>query len=474
MAFDTTYEPEPRFPALGEAFGDPVAPAAFPAPVLRRWDERAAERIGLSGLSESEKARHFAAFEPLPDNLNPPLAMRYHGHQFRVYNPDIGDGRGFLFAQLRAADGRLLDIGTKGTGRTPWSRTGDGRMTLQGGVREVLIAAFLEAAGVPGCSILSLCETGEALERYDEPSPARGAVLSRVQHGYVRIGTFERHARENAPERITALVDYCAELYFPDLLELAGAERALGLLSHAIEANAKLVATWMAAGFVHGVMNSDNMTVTGESFDYGPSRFIPVFEPEYTAAYFDQGGIYAFARQAESALWNLHRLAECLSLVAPFEALTERLGGFEPSYHSALGEAFCLRFGVKPSGGPCDLELVRAAMSFARQSRVLFEDMFFDWFAGALARESALSGPRASYYSGDAFDAFHNSLGALEPYGEFAHRHAYFQREAPVRLTIDVMRAIWADIEEHDDWTSFNETLAAIDDMRDGFGLAPD
>src|SRR5206468_8151249 len=133
-------------------------------------------------------------FEPLPDNLREPLALRYHGHQFRVYNPEIGDGRGFLFAQMRSGDGRLLDLGTKGSGRTPWSRFGDGRLTLKGGVREVLAAEMLEALGVPTSRAFSLIETGEALTRGDEPSPTRSAVLTRLSWSHIRFGTFQRLA----------------------------------------------------------------------------------------------------------------------------------------------------------------------------------------------------------------------------------------------------------------------------------------
>ena len=140
MPVSSAYVPDPRFVALGEKFYDPMEPAAFPAPVVRLWDQRAAATVGLETLTDDEKLKHFARFEPLPGQPGP-LAMRYHGHQFRSYNPDIGDGRGFLFAQLRDAGGRLLDLGTKGSGKTPYSRFGDGRMTLQGGVREAIAAA---------------------------------------------------------------------------------------------------------------------------------------------------------------------------------------------------------------------------------------------------------------------------------------------------------------------------------------------
>ncbi|MFN8733767.1 MAG: protein adenylyltransferase SelO family protein, partial [Hyphomonadaceae bacterium] len=287
MPVSTAYQPDPRFAALGPEFADPVAAADFPKQRLVWRDQRAAESVGLETLSDEEWVGHFGRFETLPDMAQPPLAMRYHGHQFRTYNPQLGDGRGFLFGQLRDQAGRLLDLGTKGSGQTPWSRQGDGRLTLKGGVREVLAAQMLEAQGVTTSKALSLIETGESLIRSDEPSPTRSAVLVRLQHSHVRFGTFQRHAFLEAPERLTALVDHCVAVYYPHLQELEGPERAAGLVREVALATADMVAGWMAAGFVHGVLNTDNMNVTGESFDYGPWRFLPVADGNFTAAYFD-------------------------------------------------------------------------------------------------------------------------------------------------------------------------------------------
>jgi uncharacterized protein YdiU (UPF0061 family) len=201
MPVNETYRPDPRFQNLGPDFADPVNPADFPQAIIRFRNRRAAASVGLDGLTDEEWRNHFARFQALPDNQATPLAMRYHGHQFRVYNPDLGDGRGFLFAQLRESPGgRLLDLGTKGSGRTPWSRGGDGRLTLKGGVREVLATAMLEALGVPTSRSFSLIETGEDLQRNDEPSPTRSAVLTRLSHSHVRYGTFQRHAALERPD----------------------------------------------------------------------------------------------------------------------------------------------------------------------------------------------------------------------------------------------------------------------------------
>jgi len=225
MTVSPAYRPDPQFMALGPDFADPVAPADFPMTRLRYRNDRAAATVGLQDLSDAEWLAAFGRFAPLPGNQPQPLAMRYHGHQFRSYNPDLGDGRGFLFAQLREAGiapgkaGRLLDLATKGSGQTPWSRQGDGRLTLKGGMREILAASFLEAVGVPTSRAFSLVETGEALQRGDEPSPTRSAVLTRLSHSHIRFGTFQRQAYLERPDLITVLVDHAVETYYPHLAD---------------------------------------------------------------------------------------------------------------------------------------------------------------------------------------------------------------------------------------------------------------
>ena len=192
MPQSPAYAPATSHAALGDAFFDIVAPAPFPEHVIRYRNDRAARTVGLDTLTDAEWIAHFGRFEPLPGSFPAPLALRYHGHQFGSYNPELGDGRGFLLAQLRDDRGRLLDFGTKGSGQTPWSRFGDGRLTLRGGVREVLATELLEALGVDTSKSFSLIETGETLERHDEAPPIRGAVLTRLSHSHIRIGSFQR------------------------------------------------------------------------------------------------------------------------------------------------------------------------------------------------------------------------------------------------------------------------------------------
>src|SRR5215217_3196082 len=411
MPVSSAYRPDPRFMTLGPEFADPVAPADFPRTLLRRRNDRAAATVGLDTLTDEEWIQHFGRFEPLPDNQPGPLAMRYHGHQFRSYNPDLGDGRGFLFAQLREAESdRLLDLATKGSGQTPWSRSGDGRLTLKGGVRELLAAGMLEALGVPTSRAFSLIETGEQLARNDEPSPTRSAVLTRLSHSHIRFGTFQRHAYLERGDNIAALVDHCIDAYFP---EIAGAEdRPVALLSAVIARTARLAARWMSAGFVHGVLNTDNMVVTGESFDYGPWRFLPRNDPNFTAAYFDSSGLYSFGRQPEAAFWNLQQLAGTLTLVAESDPLVAALNGFAIAYRDGLR----------------------------------WEPFFFDWFTGGEAR--ALAGPRGDLYADEGFADFRARLAGFEPDRPERLEHDMFSRAEPEEMLIDEVEALWAAIAE--------------------------
>ena len=207
------YTPDPQILSLADWLGDPVRPADFPRAELRFRNSRWDRAVGLHTLSNYDWIRHFARFDPLPGNLPQPLALRYHGHQFRVYNPELGDGRGFTFAQLRDGEGRLLDLGTKGSGLTPYSRTADGRLTLKGGVREILATEMLEALGVYTSKTFSVIETGEELIRGDEPSPTRSAVLVRLSHGHIRFGTFQRLAALDLKHEISELLAYCLEQF---------------------------------------------------------------------------------------------------------------------------------------------------------------------------------------------------------------------------------------------------------------------
>ena len=485
MTFDPeTYRPETAYAdlnATGE-FADPVAPASFPQTILRHRNQRWAERVGLGSLDEAGWLAAFGRFEPLPGAQPQALATRYHGHQFRSYNPDLGDGRGFLFAQLRdSQSGRLLDFGTKGSGRTPWSRSGDGRLTLKGGVREVLATAMLEALGVPTSKSFSLVETGEELVRGDEPSPTRSAVLTRLSHSHVRFGTFQRHAFHDRADLIASLVDHVVEQYYPELAGLASEARAPALLVAVVGRTALLVARWMAAGFVHGVLNTDNMNITGESFDYGPYRFLPRNDPDFVAAYFDQTGLYAFGRQPAAVFWNLQQLAGTLTLVAPEEPLVEALNGFADAYKRELAIAMLRRLGVEPQGPDADLALVNAAFralgeggGAGKGDRLRWEPFFFDWFGGTASEGRALAGPRGDLYGGPAFVELRARLATYAPDRPERLHSAVFARPEPEELLYEEIEALWQAIAERDDWGPLAAKLERVEAARLAYGLSVD
>jgi uncharacterized protein YdiU (UPF0061 family) len=437
------YRPETAILALGDAFYDAVTPADFPQAILRFRNDRWAGAVGLEDLDDKAWIRHFARFQPLPDNLPEPLALRYHGHQFRVYNPEIGDGRGFLFAQLRDADGRLLDLGTKGSGQTPYSRFGDGRLTLKGGVRELLATEMLEALGVETSKTFSLIETGEALERSDEPSPTRSAVLVRLQHSHIRIGTFQRLAALDQPDNIRKLTAYCLRHYHGD--DSGDPARLLG---HVAGRAARLAASYIAGGFVHGVLNSDNIAITAQSFDYGPWRWTPFWDGRFTAAYFDHQGLYSFGRQPEAIHWDVVQLAIALRKIEEAEPLTAMLESFPNLFQAALRDALFTRLAIVPGDLAEDMKLVGAIEEALARQTVTIDRFFFDW-RGGRARNTEGFGEVAALVGSRA-----PAPGALD--------HDYWSDPEPCTMHIEEVEAIWSAIDEADDWGPLEAKIAAI------------
>ncbi len=450
------YRADPVILELADWLASPVSAADFPANTLRYRNDRWAAAVGLSALNDKEWLSHFGRFEPLPDNLPQPLALKYHGHQFRVYNPEIGDGRGFLHAQIRDGDNRLLDCGTKGSGTTPYSRAGDGRLTLKGAVREILATEMLEAQGVYTSKTLSVVETGEELWRGDEPSPTRSAVMVRLSHGHIRIGTFQRLALLEEPEHMAALVDYCLQNY-PGPPPPAGApgadEPAVRLLHQVVERMADLAASWMVAGFVHGVLNTDNMNISGESFDYGPWRWLPKWDASFTAAYFDQQGLYAFGRQPEALHWNCGQLAVALRQVAEAPPLIAALERFGALYMDAIARRWTWRLGVKPQGSEKDAQLVATCEAAMRHSDVEPEEFWLRHRGGRNAK-------------GGLADA-------LAGYSPVEDDSAYWDRAPVQSILIDGVETIWSAIDQRDDWGPLQEKIAGIRQLGAALGTPP-
>lgn len=446
------YKADTKITDLAENIGDPVHAATYPQHILRFRNDRWDSSVGLDSLSDIEWIDHFGKFKPLQNNLKTPLALRYHGHQFRNYNPDIGDGRGFLFAQLRDYEKRLMDLGTKGSGTTPWSRDGDGKLTLKGAVREILATEMLEALGVDTSKTFSVIETGEELYRSDEPSPTRSAVMIRLSHSHIRFGTFQRIAFEQNEDMMHQLIDYCLTHFYGGV---KSENPAAELFQHVTQNVARLAGAYMTAGFVHGVLNTDNMNITGESFDYGPWRFTPYWDPGFTAAYFDHQGLYCFARQPEALHWNLAQLASALRLVSESDPLVATLESFPRAYGEAFTEHFCWRLGIKSEGFEKDKPLVVAAEKALAIKSSTIDKFFHDW-----ARSGC---PEHKNYDHREFDDVRTEIESRTRSRSLENE--YWDQESPCSMHIEEVEAIWTAIADNDDWQPLSDKVRDIRNM---------
>ena len=298
---------EHAYAGLPARFHERVAPTPVAAPTLIALNRDWARSLGLDpdARDDGAWAALFAGNE-VPSGAEP-VAMAYAGHQFGHFVPQLGDGRAILLGELRDRRGRLHEVHLKGAGRTPFSRGGDGRAAIGPVVREYLVSEAMHALGVPTTRALAAVATGERVER-DEPLP--GGVIARTARSHVRVGTFEFFAARRDDEAVRALAGHVIERLYPDCRDTA--EPFAALLERVVERQAALVAKWMQIGFVHGVMNTDNCSIAGETIDYGPCAFMEQYDPATVFSSIDRRGRYAWANQAPIAQWNLARFAECL------------------------------------------------------------------------------------------------------------------------------------------------------------------
>ena len=461
------------FHQLGGDFWDTVEPHPFRDVRLRYHQPELLAQLGMEGMDEEELLRYFGTFEPLPGRLHGPLAQRYIGYQFQVFNPHLGDGRGFLLAQIPATDGRLLDLGTKGSGTTPWSRGGDGFLTLKGGIREIIAAEFLHAMGVKTSRAFTLVEQEAKLWRGDEPSPTRSSILVRLGEGHVRFGTFERIyylIREPAKQLqlMTRLADHVVADYYPHLMAAEGAERYLALFKEVASRTADTVAGWINAGFCHGVLNTDNMSMTGDSFDYGPWAFMQAYDPTFTAAYFDHSGLYGFERQPDAVYWNLAQLARPFSLLVPTSRLEEVLTTFPDLYRHALRRRLLLRVGFVDTSRDSDLKLLKATLELLRQSGCSFHGFFLMLRDRVACRGVEGGGPDLPVpgASGEYLQGFRTAWFTRweeEPEGSRGEvsRRLYAHNPEVVPWRPEVER-VWEAIDRGDDWKPFYQWLEKL------------
>jgi uncharacterized protein YdiU (UPF0061 family) len=281
-------------------------------------------------------------------------------------------------------------------------------------------------------------------------------VLVRLSHSHVRFGTFQRLAYRRDVATLDRLLTYSIDRYYPDVGH--GADRAARFLTKVTRASAALCAGFMVAGFVHGVLNSDNMCITGEAFDFGPYRFLPTYDEDFVAAYFDGEGLYSYGHQPRAFLRNLTRLAETLRLIAPDIPLGPALAEFEVVLEQEVTTRLLARLGLR-SNGELDGALVAAVYAFLKDSRIGYDRFVFD-FQGGLAREGRSSYLGETFYSGPRWAAVRELLHVYEPVGDVIA--PYFARLRPCTLLIDEIEAIWRDIAERDDWSAFEAKVEEI------------
>jgi serine/tyrosine/threonine adenylyltransferase len=341
FAFDNTYA---RLPAR---FFASASPTRVRAPRVVKVNRALAGDLGLDldALASPE------GVEVLAGNTVPagaePIALAYAGHQFGSFVRQLGDGRAILLGEAFAKDGRRVDVQLKGSGRTPFSRQGDGRAALGPVLREYVVSEAMAALGIPTTRALAAVATGETVVR-DEVLP--GAILTRVASSHIRVGTFQFFAARADREALAILASYTLRRHYPDATGTGN--DALALLECVVHAQANLVARWLGVGFVHGVMNTDNTAVSGETIDYGPCAFLDEYDPNKTFSSIDHGGRYAFANQPRIALWNLARFGEALlPLLAEDEAeavrlATERLERFSALFAAAHERVLRAKLGL--------------------------------------------------------------------------------------------------------------------------------
>ncbi|MDH3889338.1 MAG: YdiU family protein [Gammaproteobacteria bacterium] len=325
-----------RYLALGEAFYKKTLPTPVAAPALIAFNAALANEMGLSTdeLGTQDGVNIFAG-NVVPGGAEP-LAMAYAGHQFGNFVPQLGDGRAILLGDMTAADGVCLDVQLKGSGRTFYSRNGDGRAALGPVLREYLVSEAMARLGVPTTRALAAVTTGEQVAR-EQLLP--GGIITRVATSFIRVGSFEYFSASNDVESIRELANYVIERNYPQLR--ASEQPYVALLQAVVDGQAALIASWMQLGFIHGVMNTDNMSIAAETIDYGPCAFMDAYDHERVYSAIDRNGRYAYSNQPAIGLWNLTRLAETLlpllaeSSDAAVELAQTVLKTYADTYHQA-------------------------------------------------------------------------------------------------------------------------------------------
>ena len=452
FAFDNSYA------RLPDRFYVRQAPQPVAAPRLLFLNTSLAETLGLdpAGLNGAEGAAIFAG------NLVPPgadpLAMAYAGHQFGGFSPSLGDGRAVLLGEVLGRDGQRRDLHLKGSGRTPFARGGDGRAVVGPVLREVIVGEAMAALGVPTTRALAATATGEVVLR-EKPMP--GAVLARVAASHLRVGSFQYFAARGDVEAIKILADFAIARHDPAAATAANPYATF--LSAVIGRQAKLIAKWLHIGFIHGVMNTDNMTISGETIDYGPCAFMDTYDPGLVLSSIDYGGRYAYANQPRIGQWNLARLAEAL---LPLLAETEEaameiaqacLAEFAPAFEAAYLDGFARKLGIAQREAG-DGALIQDLLQRMAENNADFTLTFRALVPAAKGDEAAA---RAQFSEPAAFDAW--AVAWRERLARETDSVALLRAANPAFIPRNhLVEAVIRAAEDHDDLKPFQELLAVL------------
>ena len=394
----STFQLENTYCNLPGVFFSKLSPTPVSSPELLVFNEKLADEIGLElSLFSTEERTQLLSGNLVPEGIEP-FAQAYAGHQFGNFTM-LGDGRALMLGEHLTPSGQSLDLQFKGSGRTPYSRGGDGRAALGPMLREYLISEAMHGLGIPTTRSLAVVATGESVHRENE---LPGAILTRIAGSHIRVGTFEFASLHEDKTITQALLDQLIDRHFPSVKEKEN--QPLALLEAAIEQQADLITHWMRVGFIHGVMNTDNMALSGETIDYGPCAFMDIFAPETVFSSIDHKGRYAYANQPYIAQWNLARLAESLLPLMDderenaIEMAEEALNAFEDIYKSKWLSMMGSKLGLHRSDQK-DEALVTELLDWMHQHKADYTNTFRDLSKPELARESA--------YTTESFQAWH-------------------------------------------------------------------
>jgi uncharacterized protein YdiU (UPF0061 family) len=409
----------PSFAALPEVLFQRVDPTPVPAPYPVAWNAPLAQQLGLTtDLNSAEQLERFAGNRVDPDMA--PLAAGYAGHQFGSWVPQLGDGRAIVLGELTGRDRLPYEVQLKGAGMTRWSRMGDGRAVLRSTIREYLGSAAMAGLGIPTTRALAI--VGSDLPVYRERTES-AAILTRVARTHVRFGSFEFLAARQLHEERQTLADYVIERCYPELLPLQASERYGAWYTEIVARTARLMAAWTACGFAHGVMNTDNFSIIGDTIDYGPFGWLDSYDPALICNHSDWAGRYAFSQQPNVGLWNCARLGEALHPLVDEGPARAALDGFVTSYNTELATRFRSKLGLTGEAEE-DLELITGLFVLMQTTGADYTRTF-----RALSRYDA-----ATPGSGDALRAEINDHRGLDSWlGRYASRVTRHDRPAAQR-----------------------------------------